>query len=154
MIEAYKKPSEKQLRSFGLLVGPLFAAFFGLGFPRLCERGFFNSYFDTFFCQWLSLGDGRVYFPFVFGAILFVGAIVHAKSLFYIHKPWMIVASYIGFVISQFILLLLFFGIFFPMGVAMKILGKDPMTRDFVRETGSYRVKKEPQTKDHMETPY
>jgi hypothetical protein len=155
MIEPYQPPSEKELKSFGLICGPLFIVFFGWGFPRLCSKGFFNDFFNTLFCIWLDLGDGDpVIFPFAFGAILIIGALTKPAWLLYIHKPWMIVGGMIGFCISQIILFILFFGLFLPMGLVMKIFGKDAMARKFSRDVSSYRIEKEPQPKDHMETPY
>ena len=155
MIEAYVEPTDKELKSFGLICGPLFIVFFGWGFPRLCQKDFFHDFLNTLFCVWLDLGDGDpVIFPFAFGALLILGALVKPAWLIYIHKPWMKVGGVFGFCISQIILLFLFFGVFFPMGLIMKIMGKDPMERKFSTDMASYRVDREPQDKDHMETPY
>ncbi len=54
----------------------------------------------------------------------------------------MVVAFPIGFVISNVILLVLYFGLFTPMALVFRMVGRDTMHRKFDPEAGSYWVER------------
>ncbi len=62
-------------------------------------------------------------------------------------KPIYIIWMRLGFVLGWFntrlLLLIMFYLIFFPVGLVMKLLGNDPLSRRIDKKTSSYWVKKE-----------
>ena len=59
---------------------------------------------------------------------------------------WMYAAYPIGFVVSHVLLGLVYFGVVTPIGLLMRAVGHDPMTRRFDRAAATYWVKREPVT--------
>lgn len=128
----------KELRKFGLVTGAMIIFFIGIFLPWLGDKNI--------------LAWQKVTLPL--GSTLILWALIHAKSLVWIYKPWMFIADKIGWVNTRIILGLLFFVIIAPLGVIMRLFGSDPMARTFSKDSVSYRIQKESQPKDHMETPY
>jgi hypothetical protein len=48
----------------------------------------------------------------------------------------------------------MFYTVFFAVGLVLKILGKDPMSRKIDKTAESYRVTSRVHTKDHVERPF
>jgi len=129
-----------ELRKFGLVTGTIIIGFIGCLLPWM--KGGIDK-----LLHWLPYA-GSV------GSVLIVWALVHPSSLVYFHKPWMFIAEKLGWINTRIIMSLLFYVILTPIGLIMNLSGKDPMARQFSKEMTSYRIRKEPQTKDHMETPF
>ena len=55
---------------------------------------------------------------------------------------------------TRIILGILFYGMFLPIGVVMRLFGKDPMHRKLDRELPSYRVTSDNDDKSNVERPY
>ena len=98
--------STKQLRSFGFLVGGIFALL-GLG-PLLFGK------------------EMRPWAVIPAGALLFLATVV-PRSLAPIHRVWMKIGHVLGSINTKIILTVTFFGLFVPMGFVMRLAGKDPM---------------------------
>jgi hypothetical protein len=133
-------PDAKELRSFGLVTGAIFAGIFGLLFPliKLLRHGEFHT----------------PVWPWCILVVLGSWALVHPASLIHVHRPWMKMAEVLGWINTRIILGLLFFLVILPIGTIMRLLGNDPMARRFDRKMNSYRVNREPPDREHMETPY
>ncbi|MCB1616985.1 MAG: hypothetical protein KDI30_13305 [Pseudomonadales bacterium] len=127
-----------ELRKFGLVTGALIILLIGGLLPWIWHKSIL---------EWQKV-TGPI------GGTLIVWALLHAKSLIYVYKPWMAIAEKIGWFNTRVILLLLFYVVIFPIGFVMRLFGHDPMMRKFDDALGSYRKEKEPQEKSHMETPY
>src|SRR5689334_5277106 len=96
---------KKELRSFGLIVGGIFVL---LGaWPVVVHR------VDP---RWWSV---------LVGGVLLISAIVYPKSLFWVHKGWMLLGHVLGWVNTRVILSVVFFIVITPIGVLRRILGKD-----------------------------
>lgn len=128
----------KALREFGLVTGALIILLVGGLLPWLWERDIL---------QWQKITAPL-------GGTLILWALAHPASLAIIYKPWMYLAEKLGWFNTRVIMALLFFVIIFPIGAIMRLLGKDPMARQFESAATSYRKVKQPQSKDHMETPF
>lgn len=126
------------LKHFGLVTGALIILLIGGLVPWIWDQNIL---------QWQKTTAP-------IGGVLIVWALVHPGSLVHIYKPWMFIAEKIGWLNTRLILLLLFYVIILPTGLLMRIIGHDPMAKRFLNERPSYRVSREPQTKEHMETPY
>lgn len=122
------KPDPKLLRQFG------FIAFGGFGLLALAawtERAMFAS----------GLGSAR---EAVALALLGVGAVsalfsaVAPRANLPLYLLLTLVTYPIGFVLSYVIMGVLFFGVFAPMGLVMRLVGRDPLGRRAPAAKGSY----------------
>jgi len=71
-----------------------------------------------------------------------------------LYNGWMRVAMAIGNVINRIILAIVYFIVITPMGLVMRMMGKDPMHRKLDKSVASYRVISKVRDRDHMERPY
>ena len=120
----------KPLRSFGLLVGGIFAL---IGVWPAVWRG-----------QPLRL------WSLTLGGILIVLALAWPRSLSQVYRLWMRAGEILGWINTHIILSVLFYLIFTPMGWYMRLRGKDPMRRTLEPEAESYRVVRQPRPASHM----
>jgi hypothetical protein len=124
----------KELRNFGLIVGGVFAV---LGVWPLVVHG------EPLRMWAISLG----------GALIGLGAVFPA-SLKQVHWAWMKIGHVLGFINTRIILGIVYYGVVTPMGVVMRILGKDSMHRTLVPESDTYRVVRPPRPRLHMKNPF
>ncbi len=125
-----KKTETKELRSFGLMVGGIFL-FIG-GWPAL-----------------LRSDDPRAW-ALILGGLLVILGLGLPKLLRPVYRVWMIIGHALGWVNTRIILGIVFYGLVTPMGLFMRLFGKDPMQRQFVQETLTYRVVRKPRPHSHM----
>lgn len=130
-----KNPTSKDLRSFGLIMGGMISVFFGLLIPWI---------WDLKWPMW----------PFIVAAAFVLVALAAPKLLTPIYHVWMKIGQVLGFINTRIILGLVFFTIFFPFALALKLLGKDPMARKLDAKIKSYRVKSKLPDADHLRRPY
>jgi polyferredoxin len=120
----------RQLRSFGLLVGGLFGV---LGLWPVVFRG-----------------ESARLWALILAAALVLPAVVFPASLRPAHRVWMAIGDALGWVNTRIILGLVYYGVMTPMGVVMRLLGRDPMRRRFEPTADSYRVARPARRSDHM----
>lgn len=120
----------KRLRSFGLIVGGIFAV---LG-------------------VWPAVWYGQPFrlWSLILGGLLMVLALAWPRSLTHVYRLWMRVGEILGWINTRLILGALFYLLFTPMGLYMRLRGKDPMRRTLVPEAESYRVVRQPRPASHM----
>lgn len=116
--------SPKEIKKFGLVIM--------VALTIIAAIIYFNSR-DLIILAWL-LGSG---------IILLVFAFLLPKVLVPIYKIWMSFAFILGSIISRVILTILFYFIITPIGITIKILGKDILSLKIEREKESYWIKKE-----------
>jgi len=121
----------KQLRSFGLIVGGIFAV---IGVWPVLWRG-----------QPLRL------WSLILGGALIALALVWPRSLARVYRLWMAVGEVLGWINTRLILGILFYGIFTPIGLFMRLRGQDPMRRTLTPEVDTYRVVRQPRPASHMQ---
>ncbi len=125
LIELNKNPSRQELFIFGAL----FALFFGLI-------------------------AGLIWWKFHAATVAYVVWSIAAAITFVfyalppIRKPlylgWIYLAYPIGWVISHTAMALIYYLVFTPIGLTMRLLGRDPMERRFDRSAASYWVEHDP----------
>ena len=120
----------KRLRSFGLLVGGMFAL---IGLWPAVWRG-----------QPLRL------WSLILGGLLLGLALAWPRSLTQVYRLWMTVGEVLGWVNTRLILGALFYLLFTPVGLYLRLRGKDPMRRTWAPEAESYRVVRQPRPASHM----
>lgn len=130
-----KKLDNKTLRDFGLITGSILVGLFGLLFPWIFEHNF-------------------PIWPWIIAAILWVWALLLPATLNPVYRGWMAIGHVLGWINTRIILAIMFYIIFLPVGLLLKILGKDPMARKLIKSQGTYRVIHPPHNKDHVERPY
>lgn len=121
---------QKQLRSFGLMVGGIFLLI-GL-WPII-----------------VSSGTLRIWAVSI-GAMLMVLGLIAPRSLAHVYRAWMAVGHALGWINTRIILGIFFYGILTPMGLMMRLLGKDPMRLKPVPNADTYRVDREPRRSSHF----
>jgi len=71
-----------------------------------------------------------------------------------VYVGWMKFGNVMNWINTRIILGILFYGLFLPIGVVMRLFGKDPMQRKLDRGLSSYRVTSENDDKSNVERPY
>jgi hypothetical protein len=126
--------SARELRNFGLLLGGLFALFFGL-VPLWRHHG-------------LHL------WPWMLAAVLWLAALIKPTTLGYLYRGWTRLGLALGWLNTRVILTLLYAIAIVPVGVAMRIFGRDRMARKLERDRASYRVASRSRAGKDMERPF
>jgi Saxitoxin biosynthesis operon protein SxtJ len=112
-------PTRKTLRQFA----GLWLAFFGA------------------LALWHGLARGRIVLALVLGMLALVGGVLgttRPEWMRFIYVGWMILAFPIGWTISQVMLVVMFFGLFAPIGLVFRLLGRDSLQRARQPEPKSY----------------
>ena len=122
------------LRDFALLTSAILVGLFGLGLP------------------WL-LGFQFPIWPWVIAGILSLWGLIAPASLNKVYYLWMSFGLVLGWFSSRIILGILFYCVFTPMGIVMRIRGYDPMQQK-PKDCSSYRIDAQPRSKNHMEKPF
>jgi len=77
-------------------------------------------------------------------------ALVWPRSLRQVYRLWMTVGEMLGWLNTRIILGILFYGMFTPLGLIMRMRNKDPMRRTFVPDVDTYRIVRQPRPASHM----
>ena len=126
----------KGLRKFGLTTGAIIVLLFVLFFP------------------WVFDAESLPIWPWVVAGILWVPALIMPGLLRPIYTTWMKIGHGLGWVNTRIILGVLFYVMILPMGLIMRLFGKDPMSRKRDKSASSYRIETVSEPKDRLEKPY
>jgi len=122
-------------RKFGLTTGAIIIVLFGLLIPWL---------FNLNFVKW----------PWILGGVLILWGLLAPTTLKPVYVGWMKFGNVMNWINTRIILGILFYGIFLPIGVVMRLFGKDSMHRKLDRQLSSYRVTSHNDDKSNVERPY
>jgi hypothetical protein len=115
------RPSQRQLREFGLLIGAVFPLLLGWLLPALHGHSF------RVWTLWIGIPG------LVFG-------LVWPRALAWPYRGWMALGHALGWINSHLILGVVFVLVLQPIAALMRVLGHDPLRRQ--RNDGeSYREK-------------
>lgn len=120
----------KELRTFGLLVGSIFAI---IGMWPMVFRN------ESPRIWAISLG----------GSLVGLGLAL-PTSLRHVHRIWMKIGNVLGWINTRILLGVIFYVLITPMGLVMRLFGKDSMRRVLVHEANTYRIVREPRPRLHM----
>jgi polyferredoxin len=126
----HQEITKKTLRQFGLMVGGIFL-FIGLW-------------------PWVWRHEAVRLWAVVPGTLLIAAGAVIPSLLREIYKGWMFLGHILGWINTRIILGVLFYGIVTPMGVVMRLAGRDPMRRTFDPDAQTYRVIRQARPASHM----
>jgi len=120
----------RELRRFGWLVGGIFAV---IGLWPLLFRG----------------ESPRVWL-LVPGTILLLAGGVMPTALAPAYRAWMWLADVLGWINTRVILGVVFFVVFTPVGLVMRLLRHDPLRRRYEPLASTYRLTRSARRGDHM----
>ena len=95
-------------------------------------------------------GMGPRWWAVALGVGLVGPALAMPRVLAPAHHLWMGLAEVLAWINTRLLLGVVFFGIVTPMGVVMRLLGKDPMRRKSDPSAVTYRVGRCPRPATHM----
>ena len=75
------------------------------------------------------------------GLTIFFITIINSKKLTLLNKLWMKLGIILGSIVNPIILGILFFGMFFPLGCIMRLLGRDELNLKLGKNTSSWNYK-------------
>lgn len=125
-----QQSTSKDLRQFGLLVGSVFVV---IGLWPLAFRS-----------------EPPRLWAMILGSLLIVLGAVVPQSLKQVHSGWMKIGHVLGAINTKIILGIIYYLLITPMGLVMRLMGKDSMHRTLAKETTTYRVVRAPRSPQHM----
>lgn len=123
------------LRRFGLSTGAIIGGLFGFVLPFL---------FNWNYARW----------PWIIAAILIVWALLFPSSLNRVYHVWMRFGLLLNRIVSPIVLGVVFFLVVTPIGLVMRLTGRNPMNKTGDTKEGSLRVNCEARDAKHLERPY
>ncbi len=126
---------KKTLRSFGLTSGVIVILLFGILIPWL--RGF----------EWPA-------WPWILSGVLILAGLLVPGALGPVFKIWMKFGHIMGKINTTIILTVVFYVMFTPVSLIMKIIDRDVLHRKFDKNTDSYRIASEDPEIEKMERPF
>ena len=129
--------SSKGLRQFGLILASILILLFGVLLPWVWNWSSFPNQI------WIGAG-----------LVILVWALIAPSSMRGLYIGWMRIALVIGDAVNTLILALVFYFVMTPMGVVMRLTGKDPMHRKLDTSLTSYRVISKVRARNHVERPF
>ncbi len=129
IVEELKKldPDHKELRKFSWILG---GAFLALGA----------------FAWWR--GSGAANYLLAPGAIIAVVGTILPGALRWLFFAWMALGLVLGTIVTSIILTLVFLLAVTPIGLIMRMVGRDPMERELDRQASTYWLPKENTSED------
>ena len=125
-----------ELRRFGLLFGAILVLLFGLLLPFL-------------------IGYSFPLWPWVVAMIFATLALLAPTALTPFYRGWMRFGLVAAFINTRIIMFVLYYLLFVPTGLVMKLFGRDALARTIGgKTTDSYRVASTVRPNDHFERPY
>ena len=62
------------------------------------------------------------------------------QAIRWVYVGWMVAVFPIGWVVSHLLLAAIFFGVIMPIGLILRVLGRDPMQKSFDRSASTYWI--------------
>ena len=128
-------PDRQELRKFGFVFATGLVLIFGLFFPWVLEKP-------------------SPYWPWIVAAVFAGSALILPQILKPVFLLWMKIGHVLGWINTRIILGVVFFIIFAPVALFMRLFGKDPMHRRLDETASTYRINSEKLPRERMERPF
>jgi hypothetical protein len=128
-------PDKQELRKFGLVFAGMFILIFGLLLPWIWEKP-------------------SPMWPWIVAAVFVAAALLVPMALGPVYRLWMKIGHVLGWVNTRIILGVMFFLIFAPVALLLRLLGKDMLKQRLDASATTYRIASEQLPRDRMERPY
>jgi len=142
---------KKGLREFGINTGAIIAVLFGLFFPWLFNEITLMSTYDfwgaiepTTFLRW----------PWALGGLLAIWGLVAPSSLGPVYNTWMKFGLMMSKIMTPLVMGIVFYLVFAPVGLVMRLFGKDSMARKLDNDVDTYRVESKDNPVSNLEKPF
>jgi hypothetical protein len=130
------KMGQKEYRKFGIIMALMIAVFFAVLLPWLFKWQYSNV-------------------PWLISAAILLWSLFSPKSLVLIYKPWILLGNMLAYVNTRIILGFVFFGMFVPIALLLKMVNRVPISKKINMQIhSSYWEEKIAQDKQHMEKIY
>jgi hypothetical protein len=93
-------------------------------------------------------GKGWMPWPFAIAIAFALITLLELSVLHALNRWWMGLAAFLGRVVTPLVMGLIYFGLVTPLGLLMRLSGKDPMQRRFDPTASSYWIEREPKGPD------
>jgi predicted membrane protein len=128
-------PDGKTLRGFGITTGVIVITLFGLLIPWLRH---------STWPRW----------PWVLATCLILTGLIIPRALGPVFKVWMKFGHVMNRVNSTIILTAVFYLVFTPVALFMKLIGRDVLHRKFDEKAESYRIKSDKMKAENFKRPF
>ena len=128
-------PDKQELRKFGFIFATGLVLIFGLFFPWLLEKA-------------------SPSWPWIVAAVFAGSALILPQILKPVFIAWMKIGHVLGWINTRIILGVVFFIIFAPVALLMRLFGNDPMHRQLDAAAKTYRINSEKLPRERMERPF
>jgi hypothetical protein len=125
----------KGLRDFGLLMAAVIGVLFGVFLP------------------WV-LDGGWPLWPWAVSVAFVLPALVVPMALRPVYRGWMRFGLFMSRIMTPLVLGIVFFLVFTPVALGLRLLGKDAMRRKLDPQADSYRIDSKGATMGDMERPF
>jgi len=142
----------KGLQEFGVVTGLIIIGLFGLFFPWIFSGIVLLHAYD--FWGVLNPAVTALRWPFMLGGLLVVWGLVAPMSLKGVHRNWMKFGLIMSSVMTPLIMGIVFYLVFAPVGIVMRLLGKDSMARKLDANADTYRVISKDNPIKNLEKPF
>ncbi len=122
--------TNKELRQFGLVVGGVFSV---IGLWPVVFRG-----------------ESLRLWAMILGSLLIVLGAIVPQCLKQVYRGWMKIGHVLGSINTRIILGIVYYLLVTPMGIIMRLMGKDPMHRALGENVDTYRVVRAVRPRRHM----
>lgn len=127
--------SALELKKFGLIWGGLISGLFGLVLP------FLRHY-------------PMPWWPWAVGFLVVLWSLLSPGTFTWFYRAWLKLGHILGLINTRIILAIIYYGVFTPIGLVMKLAGHDPLKLRGGQQLDTYRVASEKKLRDRMEVPF
>ena len=127
--------SPKELRDFGLIMAGMLILMFGFVLP------------------WI-FSYSTPYWPFIVAIVFAVVALLRPVLLGPVNRVWLKISDVLGWINTRLVMGVMFFLLIAPIGILMRLLGKNTLSLKISDEQTSYRVVTKVRDKKHLEKPF
>jgi len=125
----------KELRDFGLIMAGMLILMFGFVLPWIFSYSI-------------------PYWPFIAAVVFAVLALLRPVLLGHVNRVWLKISDVLGWINTRLVMGIMFFLLVAPIGLLMRLFGKNTLSTKMSEEQTTYRVITKTRDKKHLEKPF